>query len=298
VWPHEAYDFTQWLQENIEHLNDVLDVNLSVVDREKAAGPFSIDLVAEDENGAAVVIENQLEKSNHDHLGKLITYLTAMDAKAAIWIVADPRPEHVAAITWLNEAGAAGFYMVKVEAVQIGESNAAPLFTLIVGPSDEALEIGQQKKQLASRFFERREWWTALLERAKKVTSLHAHISPAQAHWISTSAGTRGLGWNYVVWQTESAAELYIDRGQDLGAENKRLYEELLSHRDDVESAFGDELEWQRLEGKRACRIRFKVEGGGYRSPQEDWPTIQDKTIDAMVRLEKALGPYVSQLNF
>jgi hypothetical protein len=150
VWEHEAYDFTQWLQENIDVLNTALDLNLVDVDREQASGSFSIDLVAEDEGGGTVIIENQLEKSNHDHLGKLITYLTGMSAKAAIWIVSDPRPEHVAAIAWLNESTSAAFYMVKVEAVRIGESPAAPLFTLIVGPSDETKEVGQTKRKSRS----------------------------------------------------------------------------------------------------------------------------------------------------
>ena len=135
VWKHEAYDFTKWLQENIDVLNATVGLNLVNVDREQAAGSFSIDLVAEDEGGGTVIIENQLEKSNHDHLGKLITYLTAMSARAAIWIVAEPRPEHVAAVAWLNESTGADFFLVKVEAVRIGTSPAAPLLTLIVGPS-------------------------------------------------------------------------------------------------------------------------------------------------------------------
>ena len=91
VWKHEAKDFTQWLQENIDVLNSALDLNLVNVDREKETGDFSIDLVAEDDGGGTVIIENQLEKSNHDHLGKLITYLTGMGARAAIWIVSAPR---------------------------------------------------------------------------------------------------------------------------------------------------------------------------------------------------------------
>ncbi len=91
VWKHEALDFTTWLEDNIDVLSDALDINLSSAEREKDAGAFSVDLVAEDDKGDPVVIENQLEKSNHDHLGKLITYLTAIGAKAAIWIVADVR---------------------------------------------------------------------------------------------------------------------------------------------------------------------------------------------------------------
>ena len=116
-----------------------------------------------------VIIENQLEKSNHDHLGKLITYLTGMSAKAAIWIVSDPRPEHVAAVAWLDESSSAAFYMVKVEAVRIGESPAAPLFTLIVGPSEETKDVGQTKKEIAERYGIRKRWWTTLVDSVRNL---------------------------------------------------------------------------------------------------------------------------------
>jgi hypothetical protein len=127
VWKHEAYDFTQWPQNNIEFLNEALDLTLGNVYREKEAGSFSIDLVAEDEDGHTVIVENQLEKSNHDHLGKPVTYLAQIGARKAIWIASEPRPEHVKAITWLNESNSADFYMVQVEAVRIGGLPAAPL---------------------------------------------------------------------------------------------------------------------------------------------------------------------------
>jgi len=112
VWPHEALDFTFWLQNNIEIVNESIGVNLSSIEREQAAGDFKVDILAEDENGDPVIVENQLEKSDHDHLGKIITYLTAFEAKVAIWIVSEPRPEHINAITWLNETTPAAFYLV------------------------------------------------------------------------------------------------------------------------------------------------------------------------------------------
>ena len=296
VWKHEAYDFTKWLEENIDVLNSALNLNLVNVDREQQSGSFSIDLVAEDESGGTVIIENQLEKSNHDHLGKLITYLTGMAAKAAIWIVSDPRPEHVAVLAWLNEASSASFYMVKVEAVRIGESPAAPLFTLIVGPSDETKEVGQTKKDLAERYSVRKRWWTQLIERSASVNKLHTHITPGQYYWIGTSSGIRGLNLNYVVNQDECAAELYIDRGKDAAEENQRISDQLHDHREDIERAFGGSLEWEHLEGKRASRIRFTLRNGGYRSAEEQWPQIQDPIIAAMDRLERALRPFIDQL--
>ena len=115
---HEALDFTTWLQENLDVLNDTVDVSVSTARGEQTAGDFSVDLVAEDVAGDLVVIENQLERSDHDHLGKLLTYLVAIGAKKGIWIVADPRPEHVRTISWLNESSSASFYLLKVEAIR------------------------------------------------------------------------------------------------------------------------------------------------------------------------------------
>src|SRR5215207_10804560 len=148
VWKHEALDFTTWLRENIDVLNEALNLSLSNAEREQAAGDFSVDLVAEDESSDPVIIENQLEKSNHDHLGKLLTYLVAIGAKKAVWIVSVPRPEHVSAITWLNESSSASFYLVKVEAIKIEDSPPAPLLTMVVGPSEESVEVGETKKDL------------------------------------------------------------------------------------------------------------------------------------------------------
>ena len=290
VWRHEAHDFTQWLQNNIEVLSETL------VDREQATGSFNIDLVAEDEGGGTVIIENQLGKSDHDHLGKLITYLTGMSAKAAIWIVSDPRPEHVAAVTWLNESNSANFYVIKVEAVRIGDSPPAPLFTLIVGPSEEAKDVGQAKKEIAERYGIRRRWWSSLIERSKAKSKLHAHITPGEYTWLGTSSGFRGLSFNYVVTQADCAVELYIDRGKGAEEETKRLFDELAASRDKIEADFGEPLSWERLEGKRACKIRYTSNTGGYRSPEEDWPRLQDQIIDAMLRLERALRPFISRL--
>ena len=219
-----------------------------------------------------------------------------MGAKAAIWIVSDPRPEHVAAVAWLNESSSAAFYMVKVEAVRIGESPAAPLFTLIVGPSEETKDVGQTKKEIAERYGIRKRWWTTLIERSAKVNKLHAHITPGEYSWIGASSGIRGLNLNYVVTQDECAAELYIDRGKDAEEENKAIFDQLFDHKAEIDTAFGKPLSWERLEGKRACRIRHTQTGGGYRSPEDQWPAIQDAAIKDMDHLEKALRPHLKQL--
>ncbi len=297
VWKHEAYDFTAWLEENVDVLNDVLDLGLTSAEREKSAGSFNVDLVAEDNQGGTIIIENQLEKSDHDHLGKVITYLTMMSAKAAVWIVGDPRPEHIAAITWLNsEVASASFFLLKIEAIRIGDSPPAPLLTLIVGPSDEGREVGEKKKEISERHSIRHHFWSQLLERARTKTKLHSTISPSEYTWIATGSGRRGLTYNYVIWEHEGAAELYIDRGKAADAENKAIFDTLLKSKADVEKEFGRPLEWERLDNRRACRIRSTINAGGWKDPEEQWPEIQEQMIDAMIRLEKVLAPRIEKL--
>jgi len=293
VWRYEAYDFTQWLQENIDILNESLDLELVSAELEQAAGSFSIDIVAESSDGDTYVIENQLEKSNHDHLGKVITYLTSMKARGAIWIVSEPRQEHVNAMAWLNEASSADFYLVKVEAVRIGNSSAAPLLTLIVGPSAEAKEAGRAKQEMAERYDIRKQWWSQLVQLPG--AKLHAHITPGQYAWIGTSSGVRGLNLNYVVTKTESGVELYIDRGKDCEEENEAIFDQLLESKDKVQAGVSFLLSWQRLDGRRACRIRIDLPGG-YRSPDSEWPEIQQRMTDAMTQLEAAFKPVLRGL--
>lgn len=295
VWKHEALNFTTWLQENMDVVNDALNLSLSSAEREQAAGDFSVDLVAEDESGNPVVIENQLEKSNHDHLGKLLTYTVAIGAKAAIWIVSEPRPEHVNTISWLNEFSPVSFYLVKMEAIKVGDSPPAALLTQVVGPSEESREVGETKKEWAERDTLRHRFWTELLEKSKQKTKLHANISPSRGNWIGTGAGKSGLGFNYAIRQHDAQAELYIDRGKDADEENKIIFDTLAASRDNIEGSFGGKLDWDSVEGRRGYRIAARTTLGGYRD-EDRWPEIQDAMIDRMVRLEKALSPYVTKL--
>ncbi len=293
VWKHEALDFTTWLEENIDVLNDALDLSIDSIEREKRAGDFSVDLVGEDNSGQTVIIENQLTKSDHDHLGKLLTYLTALEAKIAIWIVAEPRSEHVKAIAWLNESSSAAFYLVKVEAIKIEDSPPAPLLTLITGPSEEAVKVGDTKKELAERHIIRKKFWTQLLGRAREKTQLHAAISPGHAGWVSTSAGLPyGLTLNYYAKKHDVRVELYIDDSRDTGEANKKIFGELEAQKEKIEEVFGEPLKWEALESKRACRISKAIEGGGWQD-EDSWPEVHEKMVDAMIRLEEALRPHL-----
>ena len=297
IWKDEAKDFTTWLAENIDSLNEAIEINLSVIEREKEVGDFYLDIVAEDSDGNQVIIENQLEKTDHDHLGKVITYLSNLSAKVAIWITSNPRDEHIKAINWLNESTPDDiyFYLIKVEAVRIGDSAAAPLFSVIAEPTDIVKEIGREKKEYAERHHLRKEFWTQLLDLAKTKTHLHSNITPPIYHWIGTGAGKSGIGYNYAITNDYGSAEVYLDRGKEFPKINKERFDELYKHKDEIEKTFGGKLSWERLDKKRASRIAFRLDGVGLKDKTR-WPELQEKMIDAMIRMEKSFSPYIRSL--
>ncbi len=291
VWKHEAHDFTVWLQHNVDVVNDITGLDLTSIEREQAAGAFSIDLVAEDGGGGKVIIENQLEKSNHDHLGKLITYLSAMNARAAIWIVSEPRPEHVAAMSWLNDSSSADFYLLKIEAVRIGTSPPAPLLSVIVKPSEDKPSISGANQEFAERHTLRTTWWKTLL--TNPMAKRHAHLTPKPTLYFEARWGAPGLRLTYVISQTENGVELFIGRGN--AEENLSVFDVLLAQRGAIEAAFGGALIWDRMEGKNGCRVRAWFQGG-YRAPESQWAAIQDRQVDAMRRLELAFTPLMASV--
>jgi hypothetical protein len=298
LWKHEERGFSAWLETNLDVLSEAVGVQLSEPKRELLAGDFQCDLVAEDQNGDRVIIENQLEATNHDHLGKVLTYLTNLDGKAAIWVSTAPRPEHIRAIQWLNEITPANvaFYLVRLAAYRIsGSDAAAPLFTVIVGPSAEAKSFGKEKKELAERHILCLRFWEQLLNRAKeRGVMLHAQRSPSKDSWISAGAGVQsGIIFTYLVWMTEeTAVELYIDVGEK--EENKRLFDALHEKKKEIEQRFGAPLSWERLDDKRGARVRYVLTEGGLRD-ESKWPAIQDAMITAMDKLAKALKPFLTR---
>ncbi|MBK8032224.1 MAG: DUF4268 domain-containing protein [Chloroflexi bacterium] len=239
---HEAHNFTVWLETNIDALAQRLNMQLTVVAREKAVGSFNVDLLCEDSDGDPVIVENQLERSDHDHLGKLLTYLVNLEAKTAIWITTEPRPEHQRVVDWLNESTGTdfAFYLVRIEAVRIGDSPFAPLFTVLVAPDEQTREIGETKKELADRHHLRLEFWTTLLERSRTRTHLFSNKTPSHDHWLGTGSGRSGIEFNYLILKDGAGIDLVIDVGDY--DKNKAVFDRLYAHKDEIEAEFGDVL--------------------------------------------------------
>lgn len=241
------------------------------------------------------MIECQFGKSDHDHLGKILTYLTQLNAKVAVWICEDPRPEHVNVISWLNESTGVSFYLVKLEVFRIGNSPPAPHFLVLSRPSSVMEAIGEMKKEFTRRHRLRHEFWKGLLDKSKaRGVKLFENIKPSKENWIGTGAGKSGLQYAYVILMNSSRVELYIDTGNR--EENKKIFDKLYSQKEDIEKEFGGELDWQRLDDKRACRIAAQVSKHIGLKDEDKWDRIQDDMIDTMIRFEKAFRKRILNL--
>ena len=165
LWKHEQYDFSEWLSrdENIEELNDILGLTLTDVSKEVYVGSYRCDLVAIDEStGIKVIIENQLEFSNHDHLGKIITYTSGLNAQVVVWIVTHAKEEHKSAIEWLNNNtnGDVNFFLIELHAYKIGDSLPDPYFEVVEKPNDfiKNTKVNGDKSELNKSQSERLEF--------------------------------------------------------------------------------------------------------------------------------------------
>ncbi|MDE6658521.1 MAG: DUF4268 domain-containing protein, partial [Eubacterium sp.] len=251
LWKHEQYDFSNWLakESNLEYLNDILGLTLTNVSKEVYVGPYRCDIVAEDEtSNIKVIIENQLEATNHDHLGKIITYASGLGATVIVWIVKEAKEEHRAAIEWLNNNTINGidFFLIEIHAYQIGNSDLAPKFEVIEKPNDFVKRSNKSKvnhDELNKSESERLVFWEQfnqiVLNRGKPFNIRKATTN----HWYDVAIGSSNahIGINLVNTDNMIVVELYIN-------DNKELFDTLFQFKENIEKDFGKNLIWDRLD--------------------------------------------------
>lgn len=198
VWSDEALIFTPWLAMNLDHLSQALGMSLELVGTEVAVGPFSADIVLIDaSSGRRVIVENLLEATDHDHLGKLITYASGLEGSYAVLVAKVFRPEHRTALKWLNDISTsdAGFFGLEVQAVRIGESAPAIRLDVVVEPDDcqrQVREIASgQLSESQARYI---EWWSEFLPALQKAhPGWTSAAKPQGVNWINLPFGRTGV---------------------------------------------------------------------------------------------------------
>ncbi len=246
IWGNEAYDFTPWLSENMERIGEAIGIELEFESMEVSVGPYSADILAKDMGtDRFVVIENQLEKTNHDHLGKCITYASVLDASAVVWIASKFTEEHKKALDWLNDhtSDEIGFYGVKVELWQIDNSQPAVRFNVISSPNAVVRQATKRKEQgeLSATRKVQLEFWTAFRERLTTIGKFRSLQTPRPQYWFDVALGKSGvhLSNTFNTDKNEIGLRVYIGNKQ---VDKWLPYFE--SQRELIEKELGSKLEW------------------------------------------------------
>ncbi len=292
VWPHEAADFTRWLAEsqNLAILGDTIGVDLDEAEVESAVGDFHVDIFTSDSsNGQKIIIENQLESTNHDHLGKLITYASGKSANLVVWLVKHAREEHRSAIEWLNNHtdDQIGFFLCEIKLYKIGDSMPAAKFEVIEKPNDWAKAI--KKSDTNNQTMQRRlEYWRAFNEYAstnKKFTHDFNLRKPSGGHWMDFSVGSSK--YHIAMCQIRRDGVITIE----ININNKEIFHKLYQHCAEIEAETGLEFDWQELPDKVISRIRAQKEvdfnDATTQNEQFDW------LISSAIKLKQIIHKYL-----
>lgn len=268
VWANEAHDFTPWLLANGDRLAEALGLELELHVAEHPVGGFSLDLMGRDlSNDTVVIVENQLEGTDHTHLGQIMTYAAGTDASTIVWVATSFREEHRQAIDWLNEKTAddVNFFGVQVSVVRIGDSAPAPLFDIVAKPNSwqKQVRTSARATEPGSKAEAYRRFWTKYLDRQRELhPNWGRRMTPQPANWMGFQSGVRGV---QIVPSFATAGgkrlrhELYIDTTD--ADTNTALFETALARREDIETSYGGSLDFDPIPNKRACRIADHLPG-------------------------------------
>ena len=293
VWPHEAKDFTPWLsqEDNIVLLADAVGMDITVDETESSVGDFNVDIYAsETGTNRKIIIENQLEDTNHDHLGKLITYASGKSADVIIWVVKHAREEHKAAIEWLNNHTDEniGFFLCEIKLYRIGNSEPAVKFEIIERPNDWTKEVKKNESSNETQQH-RYDYWMAFQEYAFQNAGFAKNFNrrkPSMDHWMSYSIGSSAchLGVLQLRKQKDLGIELYID-------DDKELFHELLKNKDKIEVLAGLTFDWRELPQRKASRILI-VKQVDF-DDRNQWIDQFAWVVDVMLKMKKAFKAYL-----
>jgi len=307
VWKHEQTDFSRWLVDNIELLNSKLpfDIDPESLRQEAPAGAFSVDVVGEAvdaQSGEAitVVIENQLEPTDHRHLGQILTYVAAYDAQAAVWIAANARPEHAKAVQWLIDESSIDAWLFDIEVIKIEGSRPAAILTQIVGPSALSKKAKEGKQaNLADKQQIYGFWSMALPKQAESCAEFGAwqgrNPTNSVYTWQTVPNSPGRIGWQ--TWVTHHGSWICLRVDGDTQAEADHLFAALQAQSDAIETEFGEPLQWKPLDKYKASLIRWDNPiKRGYRDSEDDWRDATDNLADAMRRLVAATHARIPEL--
>ena len=294
LWKHEQHDFSNWLakEENIKLIDDIIGLTLVDINKEVYVGSYRCDIVATDETtGDRVIIENQLEASDHDHLGKVITYASGLGAKVAVWIVKQAREEHRSAIEWLNNntSDDLSFFLLELHAYKIGDSNPAPKFEIVEKPNGfiKASKKTKTSGDIGKAEAERLEFWEAFNDAIIRNGKPFNVRKATTDHWYDVAIGTSEAHISITLVNKESVigVELYIN-------DNKDLFDRLYEQKELIESEIGFTFDWRRLDEGKAARIVHYIKGLDFDN-HSNYVELMNEVIDKVIAARKVFKKFI-----
>lgn len=293
VWLHEAHSFTPWLLANVDVLSDLLGMDLELSAAEHPVGDFALDLLGRDLNDDSVVIvENQLERSDHSHLGQLLTYAAGTDPRTIVWITTAFRSEHRAALDWLNEHTDTNtrFFGVEIEVVKIGDSPYAPNFKLVAQPNDwgkkvKAATEASNRSGVSALYW---DFWRQFLDRVAEEHSVWTRAKASTTDsWYVLPSGRSGIAF-LTAFRRESGLVVAIEFQDPNGARNVNWFNALKARSSDFEESIGDVVEWDERPQAKSSSVYVQSPFASV-NDVDQWPAMLDWVIDRNIRIRSAL---------
>jgi hypothetical protein len=300
-WSHEATEFTPWLahDENIKLLGDAIGLELEVETTEKNVGPFSADILCKDTvEDTWVLVENQLERTDHRHLGQLLTYAAGLEAVTIIWIAKRFTDEHRAALDWLNGITEKGidFFGIEIELWRIADSPVAPKFNLVSKPNNWQKTVAQAARRQGDLTDTRQQqlaYWTSFTEYLEESDAPVRPPTPHARHWVAYAIGRSGAHLETRVYLSDNRIEVSVEckHPEDATA----LFYALKSERDAIEHEIGSKLEWREKPNTRRCQIVDAWEAD--LSDQTDWPSLHEEMAARLNGFYHVFSPRIKAFN-
>lgn len=298
VWPDEAADFTPWLGDNLHLLGQALGLDLELVETEAPTGAFPLDVLATDTGRrCTVIIENQLERTDHDHLGKLLTYASGHNADVAVWISRKMRDEHRQALDWLNQRTGADteFYGVEVRAVSIDGSRPACLFDVVARHNETRKAVVDRGRPEQTEDRERnRLFWEGVLDQLRDVHGLTNRRNGSPGKWQGVPSAIPWIRYNNWFDASGKAYVHFSLESYDTDI-NKLLFDRMEAEKQEIETKFGQPLDWERLNRSKSSRLSLS-RPATLDDSEEALNATREWMVDSVVRFSQKVMPLVKTL--
>jgi len=304
IWDNEAQDFTPWLAEekNLELLSETIKIPLELEAQEKDVGPFRADILCKNtEDDTWVIIENQLDQTNHKHLGQLLTYASGLKAHTMVWIAPKFREEHRAAIDWLNNITIDDFrfFGLEIELWKIGDSLAAPKFNIVSKPNNWSKTISQAAKNISEGIESETKamqyrYWQGLIDYLENNGSKLRTQDPRPQHWQTFAIGRSHFYINARLNTRDNIISVDLTLADKNNA--KAFFNLLLQDKDKIESEIGNKLEWRELPDNTKSEISFSKDGVNTQN-ENDWSNQHKWFKENIEKFDKVFRKRIKKLN-